>query len=69
MRSKSMPAIPSMQAPAETANVLVPEATPSSEEAKEMFKTEEPVSEAVAPNITEPAVKEVSSWRLLRSIN
>ncbi|UOH80223.1 hypothetical protein LQV05_002872 [Cryptococcus neoformans] len=58
MRSKSMPAIPSMQAPAETANVLVPEATPSSEEAKKMFKTEEPVSEAVAPNITEPAVKE-----------
>ncbi|OWZ61453.1 hypothetical protein C366_06028 [Cryptococcus neoformans Tu401-1] len=46
------------QAPAETANVLVPEATPSSEEAKKMFKTEGPVSEAVAPNITEPAVKE-----------
>ncbi|ADV21012.1 hypothetical protein I305_00953 [Cryptococcus gattii E566] len=53
-----MPAIPSKQAPAETPNVVIPEATPSSEEAKEMLKTEKPVSETTAPNITEPVVEE-----------
>lgn len=65
LRPKSMPAIPSKQAPAETPNVVIPEATPSSEEAKEMLKTEKPVSETTAPNITEPVVEEVSAWRLV----
>ncbi|EAL21860.1 hypothetical protein CNBC4330 [Cryptococcus deneoformans B-3501A] len=46
------------QAPAETANALVAEATPPSQEAKEIFKAQEPVSEVAAPNITEPLVKE-----------
>lgn len=63
LRSKSMPAIASKQAPAETPNVVIPEATPSSEEAKEMLKAEKPVSETAAPNITEPVVEEVSAWR------
>lgn len=67
--SKSIPAITSVQAPAETANALVAEATPPSQEAKEIFKAQEPVSEVAAPNITEPLVKEVSIWRLLGSIN
>ncbi|KIR43571.1 hypothetical protein I307_06424 [Cryptococcus deuterogattii 99/473] len=53
-----MPAIASKQAPAETPNVVIPEATPSSEEAKEMLKAEKPVSETAAPNITEPVVEE-----------
>ncbi|KAL0252574.1 hypothetical protein I308_101966 [Cryptococcus tetragattii IND107] len=46
------------QAPAETTNVVIPEATPSSEEAKKMLKAEKPVSETAAPNITEPVVEE-----------
>ncbi|KIR67834.1 hypothetical protein I314_02251 [Cryptococcus bacillisporus CA1873] len=53
-----MPAIPSTQAPAETPDVVIPEANPSSEEAKKMLKAEKPVSETAAPNITEPVVEE-----------
>lgn len=65
LRSKSMPAIPSTQAPAETPDVVIPEANPSSEEAKKMLKAEKPVSETAAPNITEPVVEEVSAWRIV----
>lgn len=65
LRHKSMPTIPSKQAPAETTNVVIPEATPSSEEAKKMLKAEKPVSETAAPNITEPVVEEVSAWRIV----